>query len=176
MTDMDLAREMANAVLAGDEASAYALADLLSEARAKGLSLASYSAERHPFAEKYVRLAKGAAKANMLRQGFPQWREHRDYRMRLPRTSASERTALRVLLSGEGENVRRNAWLGECWRAWEAGLPVRVCGILGWCLLVTPAEVAAKGEAFFRKLDGCGPATLHEIGKMLGRHGLTLSA
>lgn len=167
MTDMDLAREMAAAVLAGDEASAYALADLLSECRAAGASLAAYSAEKHPFAAEYVKNARAVTQRygtefyNLRRAAY-----------RLHKRSVEERTALRIALSQEPESVRKNAFLGSLWSAWEPNFPPYAAGMLGGMNLVTPQEVKAKGRDEFGKISGIGPQTLKHLDAMLARHGL----
>lgn len=172
MTDMDLAREMAAAVLAGDEASAYALADILSECRARGETLATYCEGKHSFAAEYVRLVRGLMGVKEKWQSLDDWYEFRRMRRDLPRQDAAELCALRVLLSREKEDVRGESWLWVCWRAWEPSLSVYAAGILGNLSFVTPAEVAAKGKHWWKSVPGVGAATFASLEKMLARHGV----
>lgn len=165
MTDDDLAREMAAAVLAGDEAAAYALADLLLECRASGKSLASVADDDGDVWD-FTGVVKTVSPGRRI-----DWEYVRPIRRWTPERKAK----LRAVMARAPKKFLWRARLGELWRIWEPSLNAQTAKVLEKLECVTPSEVAAKGKDHVGSTEGCGVRSMRQIEQLLARYGLRWS-
>ena len=173
MSEDDLARGMAAAVLAGDRAAAYALADLLLDCRARGLTPGSV-AEECALVRAYFEAGAAYDAAHLdspwsfdSMKAATRWHDALEA-VAAAGTGALARLQAAVAARPPGERYD----LISLWEKWEPTVGYRAHAALDVLGVATPAEAAAKGRAAFAGVQGCGPKTLAKIERMLSRHGL----
>lgn len=164
-----LARQMAAEVHEGDTTSAYALADILLEARAKGQSLITHLSDT---LDRPALFFEAVQKMDRPTFGRSSDRKLSELYFSLfgGKWSTEELFALRVLY-GKLDR-RKRYYLDDLWRLWEPTLTHRAGRALARLGLVTPMDVRAVTPEQLRQSGECGDKTIDLIARMLQRYGL----